>query len=115
VPPKEILDALSTSKIVVRVVFVRLDGVSDLYAVKIRVELANGWLLDCWEHKTPKLRRYSFHVFEGRKFIVRWDNTPHYPDLKGFPHHKHEGKKVIESGNMTVEKVLKELKTIMKQ
>jgi hypothetical protein len=47
VPPKEVLDVLRTSEIVHRVVFVRLDGVSDSYAVKIRVELANGWLLDC--------------------------------------------------------------------
>ncbi len=113
-PPNEILGVLRTNEIVKRVVFVKLDGVSDSYAVKIRVELANGWLLDCWEHKTTKLRRYSFHVFDGRQFIVRWDNTPHYPDLKGFPHHKHEGKKVIESKNMTIEKVLKELKLIMK-
>ncbi len=77
--------------------------------MKIRVELTNGWLLDCWEHKTPKLRRYSFHVFDGGQFIVRWDNTPHYPGIKGFPHHKHEGKNVVESENITVEKVLKEL------
>ena len=52
-PPNEVLDVLRTSEIVDRIVFVRLDGVSDSYAVKIRVELTNGWLLDCWEHKTP--------------------------------------------------------------
>jgi hypothetical protein len=114
VPPSEILDFLNSSDIVLRVVFVKLDGVSDSYAMKIRVELVNGWLLDCWEHKTPKLRRYSFHVFQGRELIVRWDNTPHYPTLGGFPHHKHNGKKVVESENMTVEKVLKELKLMMK-
>jgi hypothetical protein len=24
--------------------------------------------------------------------IKRWDNTPHFPDLDGFPHHVHDGK-----------------------
>jgi hypothetical protein len=49
VPPNEILDVLKNSDIVNRVVFVKLDGVSNSYAMKIRVELTNGWLLDCWE------------------------------------------------------------------
>ena len=62
-PLNDILDVLRTSKIVNRIVFTKFDGVSDSYAVKIRVELSSGWLLDCWEHKTPKIRRYSFHVF----------------------------------------------------
>jgi hypothetical protein len=114
VPPNDILDTLRSSEIIDKIVFVKVDGVSDSYALKIRVELTNGWLMDCWEHKTSKLRRYSFHVFYGRQFIVRWDNTPHYPALKGFPYHKHDGKKVVESENMTVEKVLEELKLLMK-
>jgi hypothetical protein len=114
VPPNDILDILRSSKIVNKVLFVNFDGVYDSYTLKIRVELTNGWLMDCWEHKTPKLRRCSFHVFQGNKAIVRWDNTPHYPKLKGFPHHKHEGSKVVESESMTIEKVLEQLKLIMK-
>jgi hypothetical protein len=42
--------------------------------------------------------------------IARWDNTPHYPALKGFPNHKHEGNNVVESENMSIRKVLSELK-----
>jgi hypothetical protein len=113
VPLDEILDALRTSRIVRRVVFTRFDGVSNSYSLKVRVELANGWLLDCWEHKTPKIRRYSFHVFSDDKMIVRWDNTPHYPNLGGFPHHKHEGIKVSESGDMNIGGVLEELKKMV--
>jgi hypothetical protein len=41
VPPSEILDFLNSSDVVLRVVFVKLDGVSDSYAMKIRVELQN--------------------------------------------------------------------------
>jgi hypothetical protein len=79
----------------------------------VRAELVNGWLLDYWEHKTSKLRRYSFHVFNKEQMIVRWDNTPHYPNLEGFPHHKHEGKTVIGSDEMTINGVLEQLEKLM--
>jgi len=110
VPLNDVLGALQASKIVNRIVFTKFDGVSNSYTLKVRAELTNGWFLDFWEHKTPKLRRYSFHVFHGNQMLVRWDNTPHYPGLKGFPHHKHEGTNVIESEDMTMDKILKELK-----
>jgi hypothetical protein len=109
VPLNEILETLRTVKIIKRIVFTKYDGVTKVYALKVRAELTNGWFLDCWEHKTQKTRRYSFHVFHRNKMVVRWDNTPHYPNLEGFPHHKHEGDNVIESENMTILKVLSEL------
>ena len=35
---------------------------------------------------------YSYHwVSETQELIRRWDNTPHFPDLQGFPHHIHDG------------------------
>ena len=36
---------------------------------------------------------YSFHWQDRRdRLIKRWDNAPHFPDLKSFPHHAHIGK-----------------------
>jgi hypothetical protein len=35
---------------------------------------------------------YSYHWADAEnKLICRWDNTPHFPDLPGFPHHIHDG------------------------
>ncbi len=35
---------------------------------------------------------YSYHCYDASgNLIVRWDNTPHFPDLPCFPHHKHIG------------------------
>lgn len=35
---------------------------------------------------------YSYHwANERNQLIRRWDNTPHFPGLLGFPHHIHEG------------------------
>jgi hypothetical protein len=39
---------------------------------------------------------------------VRWDNAEHYPDLPGFPHHRHDGdeKHVLPGEPMNLFKVL---------
>ncbi|KAA0253127.1 MAG: hypothetical protein KPEEDBHJ_01446 [Anaerolineales bacterium] len=35
---------------------------------------------------------YSYHWQDKNgRFLRRWDNAPHYPDLENFPHHIHEG------------------------
>ncbi len=112
-PLNDTLTLLKESKIVKRIVSSKFDGVADSYIFKVRVELVNGWLLDYWEHKAPRLRRYSFHVFFNRQMIVRWDNTPHHSGLAGFPHHKHEGKKVVGSIDMTVSRVLEQLEKLV--
>ncbi len=108
-PPNEILSALRKSKIVKKVVLKDFDGVSNNYVLKIEAELKNGWKLDCFEHRTPAIRRYSFHVSRGKMKILRWDNAPHHPELKGFPCHKHEGRSIVNSNKTTADKVIKDL------
>ena len=35
---------------------------------------------------------YSYHWASTHGDLIRrWDNTPHFPDLPGFPHHIHNG------------------------
>lgn len=43
---------------------------------------------------------YSYHWADAEQnLILRWDNTPHFPDLPGFPHHIHDGQRqVVEPG-----------------
>ena len=41
------------------------------------------------ELNPPRLM-YSYHYQRADATLVfRYDDTPHYPDLPGFPHHKH--------------------------
>lgn len=107
--PLKILQTLRKSEIIKEIISVSFDGIGNYYRLKIRVRLRNNWLMDIWEHKTPKLRRYSYHIFSGKKLIVRWDNAPHFKNLSTFPHHKHTKTKVEESKEMTIKSVLKEL------
>lgn len=35
---------------------------------------------------------YSYHWTDAADNLIRrWDNTPHFPNLAGFPHHVHDG------------------------
>ena len=58
------------------------------------------------------VRRYSYH-WQNKKneCILRWDNAPHHPKTKTFPHHKHVGKKekVEDSQAITLDKALKHI------
>ncbi|MBI5566832.1 MAG: hypothetical protein HY870_18165 [Chloroflexi bacterium] len=39
---------------------------------------------------TPSRLMYSYHYQRADASLVfRYDDTPHYPELPGFPHHKH--------------------------
>jgi len=58
----------------------------------------------------PKFYSYSFHYFKNEQLIFRYDNTPHFPNLKTFPHHKHLANgNVVESFPPSLNDVLKEI------
>jgi Family of unknown function (DUF6516) len=111
--PVSDINILRNSKLVRQVVDTRVDSTGDAYILKARAELVNGWSLHYWEHGTGKVRRYSFQVLLGRTMVVRWDNAPHHPGVRSFPHHKHAGRTIEASKDMTVELVLAELKAMI--
>ena len=43
---------------------------------------------------------------------IRWDNAPHHPNLKIFPHHKHSPE-LKESTSVNLKDVLKEISQII--
>ena len=55
--------------------------------------------------------RYHFQD-QQNNLIFRYDNTPHFPDLKSFPHHKHVKNKVEESDEPLILYVIKEAKLL---
>jgi hypothetical protein len=55
---------------------------------------------------------YSYNwLAPDHRLIRRWDNTPHYPHLPGFPHHIHEGdpELVTPGRSMSIFAVLDEI------
>jgi len=49
---------------------------------------------------------------EDAKVVFRYDNTPHFPDLEGFPHHKHLSDKVTGTEKPSILKVIEEARLL---
>jgi hypothetical protein len=66
--------------------------------LRARLELADGSQLEFSEYmqRSPAgesaVITYSYHWADANnQLIKRWGNTPHFPDLPGFPDHIHDG------------------------
>src|SRR5919106_1722591 len=59
---------------------------------------------------------YSYHWADtNNQLIKRWDNTPHFPDLPGFPDHIHDGAtgQVTSGQPMSIFAVLAEIASVL--
>jgi hypothetical protein len=66
--------------------------------LRARLTLVDGSQLEFSEYmqRSPvgeiAVITYSYHWADAaNQLITRWDNTPHFPDLPGFPDHIHDG------------------------
>ena len=88
-----VTDPLVTSLQVIRERSTLVDG-----HVRARLELTDGSQLEFSEYmqRSPAgevtVITYSYHWADAdNQLIKRWDNTPHFPALAGFPDHMHDG------------------------
>ena len=86
---------------------------TDGFIIQVRVELVNGWIMDCWERVEPDTRRYAYHVFLGQEVITRWDNSRYHPEVSTHPFHQHISNPMVASEEMDVAKTLTQLQTMM--
>ena len=66
--------------------------------LRARRTLADGSQLEFSEYmqRSPAgeiaVITYSYHWADANnQLITRWDNAPHFPQLPGFPDHRHDG------------------------
>ena len=88
-----VTDPLVTQFHVIRERSTLMDGY-----LRARLVLADGSQLEFSEYMqcSPAgeiaVITYSYHWADAaNQLITRWDNTPHFPDLPGFPDHIHDG------------------------
>ena len=88
-----VTDPMITSFHVIRERSTWVDG-----HLRARLELADGSQLEFSEYmqRSPTgeivVITYSYHWADANNHLIkRWDNTPHFPDLPGFPDHVHDG------------------------
>jgi hypothetical protein len=88
-----VTDPIVTSFDVIRERSTWVDG-----HLRVRLMLADGSHLEFSEYMqcspTGEIAviTYSYHWADADdRLITRWDNTPHFPNLPGFPDHIHDG------------------------
>lgn len=113
---QDILDALSSSEVVEEVEVLVLVQEPGRQALRAVATLAGGYVLYINEAVGRNFRRYSYHVQKEEKMVRRWDNAPHWPEVKTFPHHLHieSEKKVSECREVFVEDVLNEMEAFIR-
>ena len=84
--------------------------------LRIRLRFENGALLEInealiIENGALKSLGYRYHLQRANnELLFRYDNTPHFPDLPSFPHHKHLRDAVVAASKPDLLDVLKEAK-----
>lgn len=82
--------------------------------LRIRVRFQNGYMLELNEAilgEAGCLKRlgYRYHFQDKQnKLVFRYDNTPHFPGLENFPHHKHLPDKISGTEENSILKVIEE-------
>ena len=112
---QDIIDALSSSDIVEMIAVTVLVQEPGRQALRATASLKGGYVLHINEALGRGFRRYSYHIQNGGRMVQRWDNAPHWPDMKTFPHHLHRDseKNVLECREVFVEDVLIEIEAII--
>lgn len=87
---------------------------ADRANLRIRIRFSEGFLLELneavvVEAGTIMQLDYRYHFQDERsRLIFRYDNTPHFPGLKHFPHHKHSESAVTDCERPSIPEVLEE-------
>ena len=84
-----------------------------------KIMFENGSRLDFLEvidiEREAKLK-YRYHFMDrSLRLIFRYDNAPHHPQVKSFPHHKHIVKGIMTSIEPSLRDVLFEITRLVKK
>ncbi|MDR3556866.1 MAG: DUF6516 family protein [Syntrophobacteraceae bacterium] len=89
---------------------------ADRVNLRIRVRFRQGFLLELNEAiiaigTTIRHLDYRYH-FQDRQsqLVFRYDNTPHFPDLEKFPHHKHIDREVVGCEKPSIPQLFEEIR-----
>lgn len=85
----------------------------------IRVRFPNGYLLELneatiVEEESIRHLGYRYHLQDKQNnLIFRYDNTPHFPEVKSFPHHKHLQESVVATKEPSILQVIEEARLLI--
>jgi len=65
--------------------------------------------------RQPVKQAYRYQYIKENERIFGYDASPHHPHLPTFPHHKHEGRRIVAANEPTLQQVLDEILTLLEQ
>ena len=87
--------------------------------LRIRIRFENGCLLEINEAVVAQngvivSLDYRYHCQDKHnQLIFRYDNTPHFPGLSSYPHHKHLPDSVVDTPRPDIERIIDEVMAAM--
>ena len=105
----------SSSDLVIDVEVIEMNVEPKSQSLRAKATLKKGYVLYVNEGIGENYRRYSYHLQKDDEMIRRWDNAPHWKDIRTFPFHLHlsDKDKPIECDEVFVSDVLLEIKNII--
>lgn len=117
----EVIVSLKESELVSRVEIKTIDELHERGIYKVRCRLIpSKFKLEIRFVKTQVQILYSYQLFSNVP-IIRWDNSPHYPKIKTYPHHFHANDGTITESDLTgnvapdIKKVLSQITKVILQ
>ena len=115
----EILKLLNQSSLIRDLrVWQRDEAPSGAFVLKVRCRIGAHFVFQVWIRSSAKGVRYSYQLTSNGT-ALRWDNAPHFPGLRNFPHHFHDTTNKKNPSELTgdplrdLAKVLQEVETYL--
>ena len=106
-----IVSLLKQSKIFSEIKVIEFVDEDTVQLLRIKATVNDGSILYVTELQTSSHQKYSYHwQKENGDILIRWDNSPHYKNLKTFPHHFHESGNIKPSHRITIEEVIEKIR-----
>lgn len=106
-----IVSSLKESELFISIDVIELIDEESVKLLKVKAQREDGSVLYITELHTPNFQKYSYHWQDDKgKLIIRWDNKPHWKNLKTFPYHKHINDQVSPSQRIDIQEVIEIIK-----
>ena len=106
----DIISTLKKSNLITSIEVIELIDEESVKLIKLKAKIIDGSLLYITELRTENYQKYSYHwQKEDGQLIIRWDNSPHWKNIKTFPHHKHEKNQILPSHRINIQDVIEEI------
>jgi len=83
--------------------------IEDVEYLRLTISCPEGITIHVREFvKADSIARYSYQLLVNEENMLRYDNTPHHPEIRTHPHHKHKRGRVYPLPNPTLQAFIEE-------